>query len=89
MVKKWDQYHEINYKQYLCLIKEEPQEGVRLNRRDEKVKSSCGFGYFLTYHVQPWGSSCNVVSVISNSYKYGEGERLSYKKEKIIINIYF
>jgi hypothetical protein len=48
MVKNSDQYHEINYKQYLYLIKEEPQEGIRLNRRDEKVKSSCGFGYFLT-----------------------------------------
>ena len=30
-------------------------------------------GYFLTYHVQPWGVSSNAASNISNGYQYGEG----------------
>jgi hypothetical protein len=38
---------------------------------------------FLTYHVQPWGASCNVVTVISNSYQYGEGVDPLTRKENL------
>jgi hypothetical protein len=41
----------------------------------EKVESSSafGFGYFLTYHVQPWGVSSILASDISNGYVLVEG----------------
>jgi hypothetical protein len=41
----------------------------------KKVESSSafGFGYFLTYHIEPWGASSNIASDISDDYQYGEG----------------
>jgi hypothetical protein len=54
---------------------EDRRRGLDSTGADEKVESSSAFsfGYFLTYHVQPWGASTRVVNDISNGNQLGEG----------------
>jgi hypothetical protein len=55
--EKWRQVVSKNQKYNTSQVK--PQEGVRLNRRDEKssLPPSSALDIFSPYHVQPWGAS--------------------------------